>query len=214
MSGIRYVVLLTTDPDRPRAELPRRVCVDEGYGPFDGDAAIDLASRMSAMFTDCTYEIRMLPYEYVGREHEYPGDAVPGASLYSSLNGLVTPTSIPTTATPDHDEEEEAVEFSRCDNCRTLTPEDEMEYVNHGDYVCRSCYEDYGTCRECGYEAPGIEGVCGDCRTCCSEEGEPLRRCTDCGTLNVHFHELTERFLCDCEMEKARRNREPVLVAA
>lgn len=64
-----------------------------------------------------------------------------------------------------------------CDNCGDTMSHERSHYDERAGYtVCSDCYE------------PASEG----------QEGLPVHRCPLCSTYNVHFHLLSERYVCDC----------------
>lgn len=72
--------------------------------------------------------------------------------------------------------------YYQCDQCGEGTLHDDVRYDdNSGNTYCPECYVDYAT--------P-------------SHDGYPSVKCRICDTYNVHFHLLSEKYVCDCEADK------------
>ena len=101
----------------------------------------------------------------------------------------------------------------QCDSCNRLTDTEEMLYDSScRDHVCGECYcERWTSCDNCGDEVSTEYSRYDDnsgytyCPECYSEQAGgcslPVEQCHQCGTNNVHFHLLSERYVCDCKAE-------------
>ena len=104
--------------------------------------------------------------------------------------------------------------LTECPNCEQMTDPDEMLYDSTArEQVCGECYSARWTaCDYCGDECSTDDSRYDDdsgytyCPECYSEQAGgcslPVEQCHLCGTNNVHFHLLSERYVCDCEAEK------------
>jgi len=104
-----------------------------------------------------------------------------------------------------------------CNDCNETIPEGEVySDERSGDSLCGDCYcERYYMCDQCGDGTPHDEirydensgyTYCPECYVdyaLPSQEGYPTVKCRVCDTYNVHFHLLSEKYVCDCEADKA-----------
>lgn len=68
--------------------------------------------------------------------------------------------------------------YSYCDGCSTTMLREDLTYSEHTDQeYCESCYREHGS---------GDRG------------GAEVHHCRTCGSDDLHFHILAERYLCDC----------------
>lgn len=98
----------------------------------------------------------------------------------------------------------------------------ENDSVN-GEWLCSASGHGYFWCEGCdGYRSDDDYGGDGYCDRCYSDEdysdcgrgyrsGESVTHCPNCGTDNLHVHELTEQYLCDCQAVQAHLAGQPVL---
>lgn len=104
--------------------------------------------------------------------------------------------------------------LSECPSCCNLVATNETLYDNSSsEMLCGECYcERWTMCDGCGDECSTEECRYDDdsgyhyCSQCYSENvggcSLPVEYCHQCGTNNVHFHLLSERYVCDCKAEK------------
>ena len=103
--------------------------------------------------------------------------------------------------------------LTECPSCEQMASPDEMMYDNSAsEQVCCECYSARWTaCDYCGDEVSTDDSRYDDdsgytyCPECYSEQAGgcslPVEQCHQCGTNNVHFHLLSERYVCDCKAE-------------
>ena len=101
-----------------------------------------------------------------------------------------------------------------CNSCEHFhEPGDSMWDENTGVPLCSDCWcERWQSCDHCGDVVPTGEThydddtgatVCNECRPHYSRgESMTLAQCGMCDTYNVHFHLLSEKYVCDCEADK------------
>lgn len=101
-----------------------------------------------------------------------------------------------------------------CNNCDHYTPTDDVMFdPTYHEPFCHDCwFDNWAFCDDCGdtmshdcshYDDRSGYTVCAECY---SPDGgvacRPVHTCPLCGTNNVHFHLLSEQYLCDCRAIK------------
>lgn len=101
--------------------------------------------------------------------------------------------------------------LTMCVNCDHYVDSDNVMFdPNNGESHCSDCWFEYWTCcDQCGdtmshehsyFDERVGATVCEDCYQPESEgrDGLSVHTCPTCHTPNVHFHLLSERYVCDC----------------
>jgi hypothetical protein len=100
-----------------------------------------------------------------------------------------------------------------CSSCEHFMESNDVLYDNGtGAPMCGDCWcERWQYCDNCGdtvrteeshYDDDSGYTVCSECRPQYSRgEAMTLAKCGTCDTYNVHFHILSEKYLCDCQAD-------------
>jgi hypothetical protein len=100
--------------------------------------------------------------------------------------------------------------LTECSNCTGYTVTDDVMYDPNGrEPFCHDCwFDNWAFCDDCGdtmtHETSHYDDRLGYtvCAECYSPDGgvacRPVHTCPLCRTNNVHFHLLSEQYLCDC----------------
>lgn len=98
-----------------------------------------------------------------------------------------------------------------CSSCRfEITSDETYHCPTTGDILCMDCYTERWTyCEGCDTEVESHSITWDEwsssplCPSCHAEEngreGLPVNQCRECDTPDVHFHLLTERYMCSCK---------------
>ena len=101
-----------------------------------------------------------------------------------------------------------------CNNCDHYTLTDDVMFdPTYHEPFCHDCwFDNWAFCDECGdtmsHECSHYDDRIGYtvCAECYSPDGgvacRPVHTCPLCSTNNVHFHLLSEQYLCDCRARK------------